>query len=169
MTEAEAARHLCGTYEVPAQQLVECVDRLWLRETGCGSRQLGLKRVARHGGALEDAPIVLAEERELTPQRGRDGGRDLDTRHRHADGVVGTAVGALRRARQLLEVERVARALLVERLCHGTGHGRAEQLARLVRAQRPELQPRDHSRAACALERSAEALVQLARAQGHGE
>ena len=69
--------------------------------------------------------------------------------------------GAPERARELLQVERVAAAVVVD------GVGRvAEQPACLVAVQRSELEPGQRARAVRALERRQQPLGHLARADG---
>jgi hypothetical protein len=83
VAEAEAARHVGRAHEVAREQLVEGGERVALGHAGGGRRQLGLERVAGHGGTLEHAAGAVAEQRQLVGQRGGDGGR-------HAgDGVCG--------------------------------------------------------------------------------
>ncbi len=101
--------------------------------------QLGRERVARHRRALEHAASVIGEQREFLGQRGRHVAREV--------------ARAPERARELLQVERVAAALVVD----GVGGAFAEQRAGLVAAQRRELEPVERARAVRAFERRAAA------------
>ena len=95
-------------------------------------RQVDVERVADHRRRFEQPPRVRSQPAQLRRQRGRD-------RRRH--GPVAARGNSVSPARphELLEVERVAAAVGVD----GVG-ARADQLARLHRAQRPHP---DHRRA----------------------
>ena len=161
VAEAEAPRHVGRPDEVAAQQLVQRVDDERRVEAGRGGGQLGLERVARDRRAIERAARIVRQQRELVGQRRGDRTRHLDARERDAARAVPVRRPA-RRARELLEVERVAAALAVE---HG-GVVDAEQLARLRRRQRHEVEPRERAGALRALERAREPLGDLARPHG---
>ena len=91
MPEAEAPRNVRLADEIQAQQLVERVDRCRLGGSGGRGRQLGIERVARDGGALEDEACLLGEQSELLGERGGDRGRDVDACERR---LVGCGAGA---------------------------------------------------------------------------
>ena len=98
MAEAEAARHVRRAHEIEPQQLVERVERVGLVDVGRRGGELGRERVAGDRRALEHAARAPAgEQRELLGQRGGHVAREL--------------AGAPERARELLQVERVAAAL----------------------------------------------------------
>ena len=73
---------------------------------------------------------------------------------------------AVERARELLEVEGIAAALLVQR---GRVDAVSQELARLLERERRELEPREPSRAVGAFERSGQPLRALSWADRHRE
>ncbi len=118
--------------------------------------QPGLERVAGHGGRVEHPSRIRRQCRQLGTKSGGDRGRH---------GFV-SSVGGERRcrahARELLEVERVAAGLRVDR------RGRiADQLGRLRLAQGGELQREHAVLSLCAGERKAQLVGYLALARGH--
>ena len=157
MAEAEPARDVGGADEIATLEIVERVDRARLFQAGGGSRELGLERVARDRRALERLAGVAREQRELGGQRGRDRARHLYAAERDR----GAGAFLARRARELLQVERVAAAVGVQRV-----GGVADQFARLGLAQVAELDP---GQVGGALQRPREPLRHLARADGDRE
>ena len=86
-------------------------------------------------------------------QRRSHGRRNADRRG-HLRNTGGVGVGPVERTGELLEVERVATALLVEQGRSGGIDGPAEQLARFVGRQGAELEACQGARAVRSLERS---------------
>ena len=110
--KAKAAGDVGLADEVESQQLVQRVERRGLGNRRGGRRKLGLERVAGHRSALQYEAGGIRQKGELLGQCAGDRGRDLEIGGRQ----VGGACGALGRERpgELLQVERVATALLVE-------------------------------------------------------
>ena len=162
MPEPEAPGNVGLADEIQAQQLVERVDRCRLVGSGGRGRQLGIEGVSRDGGALEDEACLLGEQRELLGERGGDRSRDVDAGERR---LVGRRrlVGTVGRPRELLEVEGIAAAFLVEagRVCSV-----ADQLAGLLGAERPKLDTRDRAGAVRPFDRGAEPVGHLPRPHG---
>ena len=117
MPEAKAARHLGLPNEVELQQLVQGLERRRLGGRRGGRGQLGFERVAGYRRPLQHAPCAVREKRELLGQSGRNRGRHVEIPGRE----LTDACRALERERsgELLEIERVAAALLVESGCGG--------------------------------------------------
>ena len=114
MAEAEAPGNVGLADEIQAQQLVERVDRCRLGGSGGRGRQLGIEGVSRDGGALEDEACLLGEQSELLGERGGDRSRDVDAAERRLGRAAPALSGRSSRPRELLEVEGIAAAVLVE-------------------------------------------------------
>ena len=131
MAEAEAARHVRRADEVDREQLVESVDRRALVRRRRGGRQLGLERIARDGGALEHEASAVASARRAPerarPRRSR--GTSTSASASFSGPRAVRAPSRLSAAGELLEVEGVAAALLVERRRGRAVAVRAQQLA----------------------------------------
>ena len=125
--------------EIAAQQLVERLHRRRFGDPGGGTGELELERVAGDRRAVEHPPRACRQHRELRGEGGRHRAWHLHTRERHLRSPGELARGGAGRARQLLQVEGVAVRLLVERREVGLLDPRAEQLPRIVRAQRAQL------------------------------
>ncbi len=85
-----------------------------------------------------------------------------------ASGMLGSGSAAacpVERPRELLDVERIAAAFPMKGGCVDGSDGLAEELPRLGRRQRAELDAGQHGRAMCALESAKETLRQLAGAE----
>ena len=109
VAEGEAARRAARPHERAREQLVERVERRGLGQLGHRCRQARLERVAGDRRRVEQAPRRGSEAGELRGERSRDS--------RGHGVVVGDAdAGRAAAARELLEVERVAAAVGVERL-----------------------------------------------------
>jgi hypothetical protein len=164
MPEPEASWHVRSPHEIEPEKLVDRVHGLGLGRRGRGCGQLGLEGIAGDRRPFEDEPGRAREKRQLLRERRGHGRRDADRLRRRllAHGRRARPVG---RSGQLLEVEWVAAALVVE----GVGFRAADELPRLVAAQRAELDPCQELRPVCPLERGGEALRQLARANGERE
>ncbi len=160
--EAEAPGNVCLTDEIQAQQLVDRVDRRRLGGSGGRGGQLGIEGLSRDGSALEDEARLLGEQSELLGERGSDRSRDVDAGERK---LVGRRrrVGMVGRPRELLEVERIAPAVLVE-----AGRVRlvADELPGLLGAERPKLDALDRADAVRPLDRGGEPLSHLPRSRG---
>ena len=76
--EAKAARHICGTDEIAAQELVERLDRRRRVDARRRRHQLGLERVAGHRRSFEHPAGLPGEQRELLGERRGHRGRHLD-------------------------------------------------------------------------------------------
>ena len=98
--------------------------------SGGRGRQLGIEGVSRDGCALEDETRGLRQQSELLSERGGDRGRNVDARDEGSPAAAAVWVG--RPTRELLEVERIAAAVLVEvgRVCSV-----ADELAGVLEAQ----------------------------------
>ena len=90
MPETEAPGNVRLADEIQAQQLVDRVDRRRLGGSGGRGGQLGIERVSRDGGALEDEACLLGEQSELLGERGGDRSRDVDACERR---LVAPAAG----------------------------------------------------------------------------
>ena len=169
VAEAEAPRDVRVADDVPAQQLVEGLERGRLGHARGGRGELELEGIAGHGGALEHAAGGGGEQGELPGERRGHAPRHLEV----AEGELRCPRALARRPRrrpgELLEVEGVAAALLVERGGRLAVHAVAQQLARLRLAQGPELEPGQTAGAMGALERTRQPLGQLPRAHGDGD
>ena len=162
--EAKAARHICGTDEIAAQELVERLDTRRRVDARRRRHQLGLERVAGHRRSFEHPARLPGEQRELLGER-------RGHRGRHLDAPDGRARGQRRspepeRARELLEVEGIAAALLVQR---GRIDAASEELARLLERERRELKPREPSRTVGTFERPGQPLRDLSWPDRHRE
>ncbi len=162
--EAEASRHVGGANEIELQELVDRVHRRRLGRRGRGRRQLGLERIARHRRSFEhEACRRPTAARALRSARRR---RRTGPRWPVSE-ISGAGVAppcALERPGELLEVERVAAALLVEDGCVGGVDAFAEKLSRLGGRQSAELDPGQRRRTMRPLERGRKTLRRLAGA-----
>ena len=113
-------------HESGGQQAVEQLQRGAVVELRRGRGEIGLERIARHRGALEQPPRARVERSQLAVDRLGDRSRQVRDRPR---------------AHELLDVERVAAALAQDRVALGGGHVRADQRQRVDRVQRPEIEP----------------------------
>ena len=80
-----------------------------------GGRQLGLERIARDRRPFQDEACGLGQEAQLFAQRGGNRGGTSIAGQRRPRRPRRTPHRVVERARELLEIERVAAALLVER------------------------------------------------------
>ena len=168
MPEAKAPRHIGCANEI---ELQEFVDRVHRRGLGRGRRrrcELRLERVAGDRRSFEHDACSVREQRELLGQCSGNGGRDAD-RRRHLRNAAPVRARALERARELLEIERVAAALLVQGLRLGSVDGSAEKVARLGAGQRAKLDARQCRGTLSALERGREALWHLPGSHGQDD
>ena len=161
MPEAKAARHLGLPNEVELQQLVQGLEHRRLGGRCGGGSQLRLERVAGYRCPLQHAPCAVREQSELLGQRGRNRGRHVEILGRE----LGTACRALEseRSRELLEIERVAAALLVESGRGGAFDRVAEKLPSLAARQRADFHAEQCPRAVRPLQRGGDALRRLTR------
>jgi hypothetical protein len=144
----EPPRHLRLADEIQLQELVDGVHRRCLGYRRRSRGQLGLEWVASHRCAFEHQASWLREQRELLGQRSGDRGRYID-----GLGQLGRA-GTSRRCeiphpRELLEVERVAAALLVQRRRLGGIDCLTEKSTHLGGTQCPKLNAGQHPAAMC--------------------
>ena len=156
VAEAVAARHVGRAGDARGEQVVDRRQRVGVAEPGGGGREVEVERLAGHGAAPREQAGALGQARDLLPERGRDG-------RRHADGVrlLARRGGGHARARELLQVERVAAALAVqERLGGG-----AEQRVGLRLRERAELDAGDQPVAPGGLERGEQAVRNLTGAE----
>ena len=153
MPEPEPPRVAGPVDEVEADQLVHGSQRRRLGHAACRGRELGVERIPDHGRAVERESRVVAQERELLGQIRRDRRGNVEPRTPERPG-------------ELLEVEGVAAALLVQRL-----HGRLvdliiQELASLRLRERTDLDPLQHAGAVRALECGGESAGRLPRPEG---
>ena len=164
MPEPEAPRHIGWPNQVQAQQVVERLHRALLRERGGRRDQLGLERVPGDRGALHDAPDVLLEQGELLAERPHHGAWHGDAPELDGGRRRDWIAFSVERADELLEVEGVSTALLVERLGHIVTNVAGEHLPGVGGAQRAELDAHDEALPTGDRERRCEALGHLAGA-----
>ena len=164
VAEAETTRNVGMAHEVAAQQLVERRERGRLRDCRRRGYQLGLERVARDGRALQYEARAVREQAELLGQCGDDGGRNPARVERDREDRGCGARCSILRARELLEVERIAAAVLVERGRRGIVEAGSEKLPGLRQRQGPELVTREPSGPVRPLERGRKTAWRLARA-----
>ena len=169
VAEAETTRNVGMAHEVAAQQLVERRECGRLRDCRRRSHQLGLERVARDGRALQYEARAVRQQPELLGQCGDDGGRNPAGVERDLEERGGGARCSILRARELLEVERIATAVLVERGGRGIVEAGSEKLPGLGQRQGPELVTREPSGPVRALEGGRKTAWRLAGPHRHRE
>ena len=126
MPEAEPPGNVRVANEVQPQQLVEPFDRRLLDGSGGRGSELGIERVPRDGGAFENEARLAGEQGELLGERRGDSRRHVDACERGVGHCSRGSGGTVGRPRELLEVEGVAAAVLVElawRLCRRRARG----------------------------------------------
>ena len=141
MAEDEAPRHRRRAHQVQRQEPVERGEALRRRQLRDRRRQVGLERLAGDGGGVQQRVLGRRKGSELLGQRRRHGGR-------HPGRTTGFRIAVERRAqpplparsRELLEVERVAAAVAVDRR-HRSRIEPGQQLARLGLVERRERDP----------------------------
>jgi len=160
----KAARHLGLPNKVELQQLVQRLERCGLRDRRGGRRKLGLERIASHRSALQHEPRSVRQESELLGQRGSDRRRHVEICGRE----VRTACAALtsKRPGELLQIERVATALLEKRGHSGRVECLTEELAGLATRQRADLDANQCPDPLRPLERGGHAPRRLAGTDG---
>ncbi len=161
--EAKAAGHLGLTNEVELQQLVQRLERRSLGHRRGGRRKLGLERVARHR-SRPPARAVRRPTAKRAPRRARQ--QPPAARRDPSGDSSGPPCAAFtsERSGELLQIERVAAALLVESGRRGRGRlprrgARRPRRASARRRRRPTRVP-----ARCA--RSSAAVTPLRRLTG---
>src|SRR6266508_2283855 len=112
MPEAKPTGHVGLANEVEPQQLVQGLERRSLGGRRGGRRELGFERVAGDRRALEHEAGAVREDGELLSQRGGNRRRHPQTRQRRLGD--GRRTSKRERSGELLEVERVATALVVD-------------------------------------------------------
>ena len=166
MPKTEAPRDVGGPDEIETQQLVQGLDRRRLGNGGGSRGQLGLEGIARHRRTLEHEARVVRQQAELLEQRRHDTLRDLRRQRGRRRGRSRHPGRALERPRELLEIERIAAALLVEhRGLRAVGAG-AQKLPGLPRVSAPSSTRVERACSMGALERGCEPFGHLARAHG---
>ena len=137
MPEAEPAGHLGTPDDADSDQFIDRSESYRLHDSGGGGCQLRLEGVAYDGCALKNEVCGVAELGQLVGQRGGHRRRyvEISDDSRGRPGLPGLAIHG---AGELLEVERVAAALVEE-----GGRGRlvdasAQELVRLGPGHRPE-------------------------------
>ena len=164
MPETEAPGRVGRAQEIEPQQLVDRLHNVRLGNSGRGRGQLGLEGVAGHSRSFQHETFRTGQQRELLCQRRGDDRRHADRRertlvvHRRAPRL---AVG---RPRELLEVEGIAATLQVKRVRVGRGDRIAQELTRLLRAERAQLDPSQQVGAPGPLESTRQALGHVTRA-----
>ena len=168
--EDELARHRCRANEVAGDQLIEGAEALRVRELGDRCREIGLERLAGDSRAPEQCLLLRRQRSDLLRQRGRDGsgyGNACDIGV-DAGGVDrGRQSPFLARAPELLEVERVAAAVAIDR----RGLARleiAEQQVRLRFGERLEHDPLRGGHRECGRQRRRSGRGAKADCEQHG-
>jgi len=136
VAKAIAARYLRTAQQVGGQQLIQHGQRSRLVEVGGGDRLVELDGLARHRCPLGQAAGGLAERGDLVRKRGRHRPRDLAERL----GGRGRRRAGRCPARELLEVERVAPALLEDLHPRAGVQGVAQEEVGLLGRQRERRQ-----------------------------
>ena len=138
VAEDELARHVGRAHEVEDQQVVEGREPGLLAQPGDRRRKTGLERLARHRRPVQQRARLGRQRLELTGDRARN--------RRGHPGLAGAVaehrgqVGALAGPAELLEVERVAAAVAVDRRDVAGVHS-LQQPAGLRLAEVAELEP----------------------------
>ena len=167
MPKTEAPGDVRGANEIQTQQLVQSLDRRRLGN-GSGSRgQLGLEGIARHRRPLEDEARLVGEQAELLRERRHDALWDLRSGE-VTSARVSNPCRAVERPRELLEVERIAAALLVEPAASAPS-ARAHELPASRGSASPSSMRCERACSMGALERGAEPFGQLPRPHGHAQ
>src|SRR5215208_2510000 len=138
MAEDEAPRHRGGPHEIQRQERVERGEPGRRRQLSDRRREVRLERLAGDGGGVEQRALLPRQRRELLGERRCDRGRNSRARS-----VAARRRGTprlLARARELLEIERVAATVAVD----GGDRSRleiAQQFAGLILAELAEPDP----------------------------
>ena len=139
MAEAEAARHGGRAHQVAREQRVERVERPRRVDSSRDRRrEVGLERLARDRGAVEQRPLGSAPAR---PSSSASDAATAAAGCRRVAAVAGRRHAGRAGARELLEVERVAAAVAVDRRAARVSSA-AEQLGGLRLAELLERDPR---------------------------
>jgi hypothetical protein len=143
VTEREAQRDVGGAHDARIEQFVESGERIGLRTLRDGGDDARLERLSRDGGGLQHGAGAVAERLDLLLERGGDGGGHLaggqSGRQRRRRGRGWAADD---RAVQLLEVERVAPRVAIQRIAGRPVERRVgDQLVRVVAGQRTGFDP----------------------------
>ena len=136
VAEDEPPRHLGRADELEREQLVERREAVALVALGDRRDQLGLERLARHRGRLQESPRAVGELLELLGER---------RGHRARNVLLHPCDGGMRRggaaaARKLLEVEGITAGLPVQAPALALLDV-LKQRVRLSRAARSRLRP----------------------------
>src|SRR5207244_5342742 len=166
VAEAEPPRDVRVANQIELQEFVDCVHRRTLRRRSGGRRQLGLEWVACNSCSFENKACALGQQAQLLAQRGGDGGRDVDPRQRELGRGDGRTVAA-ERPRQLLEIERVSTALVIEYGRIGNLDLLTEKLSSLERRQSGELNALQRCRAMSPFKPDGTTLRHLLRSDRH--
>jgi hypothetical protein len=167
MAKPEAARHLGGPHELEGQELVERPGSRRLVDVRRGGGKLELEWIPRDGRAVEEHAGRCRQQPQLLAEGGHHRRRHLDARQAESGRTVPRAAGRSRRPRELLEIERVSAAPLVDAVGDRIVHARAEQHADLVAFQPLELQTRERAGAIGSRERARQAIRHLPRSCRH--
>ena len=138
MAEAKSPRDIRRPDHIQREQLVERIDRRRLRHTRRRAGQVGIERVTGDRCALQHATRTVREQGELLRERRHHRARNVDAADRELERRGRRARPSRARARELLEVERVAAALLIE-AGHRVAHV-AEQLVGLAAREGDQLE-----------------------------
>lgn len=147
--EPEPPRHVGAPRGISGEQLVERLKCVCLRYVRRDRSHVQLERIARHRRAVEHLLRLLTQQRKLLREHGRDLRRHLQASQQR---VLAARLDGAAASRELLQIERVASALVVERVGMLT-----DQLARLLTRKWRQLNAREQTRAARALERRRQA------------
>ena len=129
-----------------------------------GGGQLGFEWVTDYRRPLEHAPCADREKCELLGQRARNRRRHVEIPGRELSNACGVLKGE--RSGELLEIERVAAAFLIESGCGVVIDRFTEELSSLVARQGANIDAQQCPRAVRSLERAGEALGRVTRSDG---
>ncbi len=169
MAEAEATGHVGASDEVEPQERVDCVHHGGLGDLCRGRCQLELEGIARDCRSFQHEAARAREYRELLGDRRGNGRRNIEVGRRRLFVNGGRTFRAIEGPGELLEIEGVAAALLVQESGVRAFNRTAQQLLGFLVAEGAELDPVQRLRTVRLLERSREPLRHLARTDGECE
>jgi hypothetical protein len=166
MPKAKASGHVGCAKEIDFQQLVDGLHHRRLGHPGRGRGELRLERIARHRRSFQQKTFGVGELRELLCECRSDGRRNPDGSQRRLVVQGQCSTCSVERPGELLKIEGVASALRVEDVRVNAIDRVAQELSRLLGAERAELDVGQQVGAPRPLERARQTLRQLARTHG---